>query len=94
MPERANSADAAEGGQYHRVAERELVDLADTAVVADLFHGQFSGVRGGHPRAGDPFDVALTQLAFQETLGVADAVEAEVADIGLRGNEGHGDAVA
>ena len=36
----------------------------------------------------------LAHLAFEQALGVADAVEAEMADIGLGGDEGHRHAVA
>ena len=46
------------------------------------------------PGIGDPFDVAVAQLAFQQALGVADAVQAEMADIGFRGDEGHRHLVA
>ena len=35
------------------------------------------------PRAGHPLDVVLAHFAFEQALGVADAVEAEMADIGL-----------
>ncbi len=42
----------------------------------------------------DPFDVALAHLGFQHALGVADAADAEMADIGLRGHEGHRHLVA
>ena len=36
----------------------------------------------------------LAQRAFEQALGVADAVEAEMADIGLGRDEGHRHAVA
>ena len=43
---------------------------------------------------GDPLDVVLAQLALEQALGVADAVESEMADVGLRGDERHRHAVA
>ena len=57
-------------------------------------HGDFLDMHGAgldlrHPGVGDPFDVALAHFAFQQALGVADPVQAEVADIGLGGDEGH-----
>ena len=42
----------------------------------------------------DPLDVVLAQLALEQALGIADAVEAEMADVGLRGDEGHRHPVA
>ena len=42
----------------------------------------------------DPFDVALAHLRFEHALGVADAADAEMADIGLGGDEGHRHLVA
>ena len=46
------------------------------------------------PRAGHPLDVVVAHLALEQALGVADAVEAEVADIGFGGDEGHRHLVA
>ena len=43
---------------------------------------------------GDPADVAVAQSRFQDALGVADAAQAEMADIGLGGDKGDWHAVA
>jgi len=36
-----------------------------------------------HPGIGDPADVTVTELCFQQPLGVANTAKTEVADIGL-----------
>ena len=81
----AHGGNAAEGRQHHREGERQFVGLALTPPSSstsstDILPGSTLVDRG----VGDPFDVALAQLALQQALGVADAVEAEMADIGLR----------
>ena len=90
----ADRADAAERRQHHRIGERQFVGLADRAVVGDLLDGHLALLDALDPGVGDPLDVLLAHLAFEQALGVADAVEAEMADIGLRGDEGHRHAIA
>jgi hypothetical protein len=90
----ANGADAAKGGQHHRICERQFVGLADRSVVGDLFDGHFTLLNIPYASVGDPFDMLLAHLAFEQALGVADPVETEVSDIGLRGDKGHGHAIA
>ena len=90
----AHGGDAAEGRQHHRVGEGQFVRLADRAVLADLLDRHLAGFDRLHAGVGDPLDVAVAHLAFEQALGVADAVEAEMADIGLGGDEGHRHAVA
>ena len=79
----SDRADAAERGQHHRIGERQFVGLADRAVVGDLLDRHFALLDILDAGVGDPLDVLLAHLAFEQALGVADAVEAEVADIGL-----------
>ena len=63
--------------------------LADTfrgkriAIVGDLLDMHQTSLNGRDPGIGDPFDVAIAHLAFEQALSVADAVEPQVADIGL-----------
>ncbi len=90
----AHRGDAAEGRQHHRIGERQFVRLGDAAVLADLLDRHLAGFDLGDARIGDPLDVVVAHFAFEQALGVADAVEAEMADIGLRGHEGHRHAVA
>ncbi len=68
--------------------------LANVAILADFLDRHFPGLDRLHPRAGDPFDVTLAKLALQQALGVADAIETEMADIGLRGDKRHRHPVA
>ena len=53
------------------------------AVVRDLLDRHFVVFDNLDARVGDPLDVFLAHLALEQALGVADAVEAEMADIGL-----------
>jgi hypothetical protein len=55
---------------------------------------QFDNVHGavlnlGDLGIGDPLDVAIAHLAFEQALGIAHPVQTKVADIGLGSNEGH-----
>ena len=90
----ANGADAAKRRQHHRIGERQFVGLADRAVVGDLLDGHLAGLDALHAGVGDPLDVLLAHLAFEQALGVADPVETEMADIGFGGDERHRHAVA
>lgn len=90
----AHRLDAAEGGQHHRIGEWQLVGLARCTVVDELLHRHQAGGDVVDAGVGDPLDVLLPHLAFQETLGVPDAVETEMTDIRLRGDERHRDPVA
>ena len=45
-------------------------------------------------RVGHPLDVAVAHHRFEQALGVADAAQPEMADIGLRRDEGHRHAIA
>ena len=66
----------------------------DRAVVADLLHRHLALLDLFDAGAGDPLDVAVAHLAFEQALGVADAVETEMADIGLGGDESHWNLIA
>src|SRR5690606_12170308 len=45
-------------------------------------------------RVHDPLDVAVAHFAFEEALGVPDAIQPEMADVGLRGYKCHRNLVA
>ena len=64
------------------------------AVLVDLLDEHLAGLDLVDPGVGDPLDVPLAHGALQQALGVADAVEAEMADVGLRRDEGHRHLVA
>ena len=68
--------------------------LLDRAVLVELLDDHLAGLDLLHPRIGDPLDVVVAHLALEHALGVADAVEAEMADIGLGRDEGHRHLVA
>ena len=68
--------------------------MLDRAVFGDFLDAHLARLDIVDAGVGDPLDVLLAHLAFEQALGVADAVEAEMADIGLRGHEGHRHAVA
>ena len=72
-----------EGRQHHGVFHGQLMRLLDRAILVDLFHDHLSGFDLFHAGIGDPLDVAFSQLAFEQALGVAHAIEAEMTDIGL-----------
>ena len=86
--------DAAEGRQHHRHAERQFARRLDGAVVGDFLDDHLAALDLFHARAGHPLDVLVAHRAFEQSLGVADAVEPEMADIGLRRHEGHRHLVA
>ena len=90
----AQRRDPAERRQHHRIGERQFARRLDRAVVGDLFDRHLARLDLLHPRAGDPLDVVLAHFALEQALGVADAVEADVADVGFGGDEGHRHAVA
>ena len=90
----AQRRDAAEGGQHHRIGERQLARRLDRAVVGDFLDRHLARLDLFHPRAGDPLDVVLAHFALEQALGVADAIETEMADIRLGGDKGHRHAVA
>ncbi|MPL80122.1 hypothetical protein SDC9_26015 [bioreactor metagenome] len=81
--------DAAEGGQHHRIAEGHLLHRLHRTVVGDLLDGHLAVLDLLHLARGHPLDVLVAQVRFHQPLGVAHPVEAEMADIGLRGDEGH-----
>ena len=73
---------------------RQLVGACDRAVLGDLGDEHPLGLDLVDAGVADPLDVMLAQLALEQALGVADAVEAEMADVGLGGDEGHRHPVA
>ncbi len=78
----------------HRELERQLVRLFHLAVVVEFARDELVGLDLVDLGVDDPFDVALPHLGFEHALGVADAADAEMADIGLRRHEGHRHLVA
>ena len=82
-------------GSIMRIAERQLVLPArpspSSSTSVDVHLAVLDAV---DPGVGDPLDVAAAQLALEHRLGVAHAVEPEVADIGLGRDEGHRHPVA
>jgi hypothetical protein len=89
----AHRLDAAEGGQHHRIGEGQSCGpTLPSSAISSTMH--LAGLEPVHPRIGDPLDVLVAHLAFEQALGVADPVEAEMADIGLGGDEGHRHLVA
>ena len=86
--------DAAEGGKHHGIAEGQLLLGFHRTIIGNLLDGHLAGLEFLDPRTCHPFDVMAAHLAFEQTLGVADAIEPQVADIGFRRNEGHRHAVA
>ena len=89
-----DGADAAERGQHHRIGKRQFVGLADRAVVRDFLDRHLALLDVLDAGVGDPLDMLLAHLAFEQSLGIADPVEAEMTDIGFGCHKGHGDAVA
>ena len=63
--------------------------MADAAAVRYFLDRHLAGFDGGNARVRNPFDVAIAHFAFEQPLGVADAIEAEMTDIGLGRDEGH-----
>ncbi len=72
----------------------EFVLLLRLAVLVVLGDVHLAGLDLGDLGVADPLDVAVAHRRFQQALGVAHAAEAEVPDIGLRGDEGHRHLVA
>ena len=85
---------AAEGGQDHAVGKRQFVAAQGLSLVVHFIGKDLSRLDPGDLRVGHPLDVPLAQLRLHQSLAVADAPKAHVADIGLRGDVGHGDPVA
>ena len=90
----AHRRHAAEGRQHHGEDLGQLVRPGHRAVLGDLRDMELVGLDPVDAGIGDPLDVPLAQGALQEALGIADPVEAEMADIGLGGDEGHRHLVA
>ena len=90
----ANGADAAKRGQHHRICERQFVCLPDCPIVRDLFDRHLALLNILYASAGNPFDMFLAHLAFEQALGVTDPVETEVSDIWFRRDKRHGHAIA
>jgi hypothetical protein len=90
----AHRRDAAEGGQHHRKAKGiscvglDLPSSATSSTVILPASTFFTRDEVIHLMC------LLAQGAFEQALGVAHAVEAEMADIGLGGDEGHRHLVA
>ena len=89
-----SGGNAAERRNHHRELERQLVRLLRLAVLVDLGHVHLAGFDLVDLGVDDPFDVAVAHLRFEHALGVADAAEAEMADIGFGRDEGHRHLVA
>ena len=75
--------DAAKSRQHHRIAERQLVRRLNLAILGDLLGDHLARFDLLDARAGQPLDVAFPHLALEQAFRVADAVEAEMADVGL-----------
>src|SRR5574340_318976 len=86
--------DALERRQHHRVGKRQFVLLDDLALVVVLGDKHLAGFDLGDLGVADPLDVAVAQGGFEQSLGIADAAEAQMADIRLGSDEGHRYAVA
>ena len=83
-----------EGRQHHAVLEGQHVFLDGLALVVVLGHVHVAGFHLGGLGVADPLDVALAQGRFEHALGVADAAQAQVTDVGLGRHVGHGHLVA
>ena len=92
MPRSARNT--AECRDHHRELERHLVGLFRLAVLVDFGHTHLVGIDLVDLGIDDPFDVALAHFRFEHALGIADAANAEMADIRLRGDERHRHLVA
>src|SRR5690606_2909438 len=85
----ANGGHSPESGKHHRIAERQVVRVLERAALVHFLYMHHAGLDAGHARVGDPFDVTVAHFAFEQGLGIADAVQAEMADIGLWRYIGH-----
>ncbi len=85
----AHGGHAPERRQDHGVGKGKVARLFDAAVLVHLLDRDLSRLDGLDARVDDPLDVAVAHLAFQEALGVADAVQTEMADIGFGCDESH-----
>src|SRR5208337_5533120 len=79
----AQGLDAAKSRKHHRIGKGQLVHLPEFTVVGELLDDHFAGFDLLHACVRDPLDVMVAHLAFENALGVAYAVEAEMPDIGL-----------
>ena len=82
------------GRQHHGEAEGQFLRGLDAAVLVDFFHRHHAGLDLLDAAAGHPLDVVVAHFALEQALGVAHAIESEVADVGFGGDEGHRHAVA
>ena len=57
--------------------------LLHLAVVVELLDKHLVVLHRRYPCVGDPLDVTLTQLRFEQALGIADAAQTHVADVRL-----------
>src|SRR5574340_1650928 len=86
--------DALERRQHHRVGERQFVLLDDLALVVVLGDEHLAGLDLGDLGIADPLDVTVAHDRLHHALGIADAAQPQMTDVGLGGNVGHGHAVA
>ncbi len=63
--------------------------LLHAAVVVVLGDEHLAGLDLRHLGVADPLDVAVAHDRLDHALGIADAAEAKMADVGLGGDEGH-----
>ncbi len=68
--------------------------LDDFAAFVVFIDEHFSGFDLGYFGVRDPLDVPIAEFVFEQTAGIADAAQAQMADIGFAGDEGHWDLIA
>ena len=90
----AHRRDATEARDQHREAEGQFVGLRNGAVLGYFLGYQFARFDFLHARIADPFDVLIAHCALKNAFGIAHAVEADMTDIRLCGDEGHRHLVA
>ena len=66
------------------------VGALDVALIVQLLHRHLAILRRHGAGIADPLHVAHPQFALQHPLGVAHAVETQMADVGLAGDKCHG----
>ena len=86
--------DTAKRRKQHGKAERQVVRLLDCPIFGQLLDMHLAIFDFGHAGIGDPLDRPLAQFTFEQGLGIADTIKAEMANIGLSRDEGHRHPVA
>ncbi len=81
---------ADKGGQHHGVFVGQSVGALDVALIVQLLHRHLAILCCHGAGIADPLHIAHPQFALQHSLGVAYAVQTQMADVGLAGDKGHG----